>query len=93
MILPRLYAIVDATLAARQGWQPSALARAYLAGGARLLQVRADEVSSAGLLGLCDAVVQDGHASGATIIVNDRADVASLCGARPSEREVDRSWP
>ena len=81
MILPRLYAIVDATVAARQGWEPSALARAYLAGGARLLQVRADEVSSAGLLDLCDVVVQDGHASGATIIVNDRADVASLSGA------------
>ena len=81
MILPRLYAIVDATVAARQGWQPSALAHAYLGGGARLLQVRAGEVSSAGLLDLCDVVVQDGHASGATIIVNDRADIALLSGA------------
>ncbi len=45
------------------------------------MQVRADEVSSAGLLDLCDVVVQDGHASGATIIVNDRADVALLSGA------------
>ena len=81
MTLPRLYAIVDTTVAARQGWQPSALARAYLAGGARLLQVRGDEVSSAGLLDLCDVVVQDGHASGAAIIVNDRADIALLSGA------------
>ena len=81
MTLPRLYAIVDATVAARQGWQPSALARAYLAGGARLLQVRANAVSSAGLLALCDVVVQDGHATGATIIVNDRADIALLSGA------------
>ena len=81
MTLPRLYAIVDTTVAARQGWQPSALARAYLAGGARLLQVRGGDVSSAGLLALCDAIVQDGHASGATIIVNDRADIALLSGA------------
>ena len=81
MTLPRLYAIVDTTVAARQGWQPSALARAYLAGGARLLQVRGDEGSSAGLLALCDVVVQDGHATGATIIVNDRADIALLSGA------------
>ena len=81
MTLPRLYAIVDTTVAARQGWQPSALARAYLAGGARLLQVRGGEVNSAGLLDLCDVVVQDGHASGATIIVNDRADIALLSGA------------
>ena len=81
MTLPRLYAIVDTTVAARQGWQPSALARAYLAGGARLLQVRGGEVNSAGLLDLCDVIVQDGHASGATIIVNDRADIALLSGA------------
>ena len=81
MTLPRLYAIVDTSVAARQGWQPSALARAYLAGGARLLQVRANDVSSAVLLALCDVVVQDGHASGATIIVNDRADIALLSGA------------
>ena len=81
MTLPRLYAIVDTTVAARQGWQPSALARAYLAGGVRLLQVRGGDVSSAGLLALCDAIVQDGHASGATIIVNDRADIALLSGA------------
>ena len=81
MTLPRLYAIVDTTVAAQQGWQPSALARAYLAGGARLLQVRGGDVSSAGLLALCDAIVQDGHASGATIIVNDRADIALLSGA------------
>ena len=81
LTLPRLYAIVDTTVAARQGWQPSALARAYLAGGGRLLQVRAHEVSSAGLLDLCDVIVQDGHASGATIIVNDRADIALLSGA------------
>ncbi len=37
----RLYAIVDAGMAARAGWRPPDLARAYLDGGARLLQLRA----------------------------------------------------
>ena len=81
LILPRLYAIVDATMAARYGWQPLELARAYLAGGARLMQVRSEHAGSARLLEWCDAVVEAGHASGATVIVNDRAEIAVLAAA------------
>ena len=79
--LPRLYAIVDASMAARHGWQPPELARAYLAGGARLMQVRSEAVGSARLLEWCDAVVEAGHTRGATVIVNDRADIAYLARA------------
>lgn len=68
-------------MAARHGWQPPELARAYLAGGARLMQVRSKDVGSARLLEWCDAVVAAGHARGATVIVNDRADIAYLAGA------------
>lgn len=68
-------------MAARHGWQPPELARAYLAGGARLMQVRFKDVGSARLLEWCDAVVAAGHARGATVIVNDRADIAYLAGA------------
>ena len=76
-----LYAIVDAGLAARHDWAVPDLAAAYLDGGARLLQLRAPGVSSDVLEGWCDAVVARGSGYGATVVVNDRVDVARLCGA------------
>jgi thiamine-phosphate pyrophosphorylase len=79
--LPPLYAIVDAELAARHGWTVPALARACLAGGARLLQIRAKHVGSGALLAICEEVLAEAGPAGATIIVNDRADVAMAAGA------------
>jgi thiamine-phosphate pyrophosphorylase len=77
----RLYAIVDVDLCARRGWAPRELARAYLTGGARLLQLRAKELSGAAFLDLATAVVDDARAVGGQVIVNDRADIAALSGA------------
>lgn len=57
------------------GWAPLDLARAFLAGGAKLLQLRAKRLGSGPFLELAAAVVTEGHAVGATVIVNDRADV------------------
>lgn len=79
--LPPVYAIVDAGLAARYGWTVPDLAAAYLDGGARLLQLRARGVASGVLERWCDAVVARASRYGATILVNDRADVARLCAA------------
>jgi thiamine-phosphate pyrophosphorylase len=79
--LPPLYAIIDADTAALAGWTVPALARAMLDGGARLLQVRAKAASPAALLNLSEAVVALARPYGATVIVNDRADIASLSGA------------
>ncbi len=76
-----LYAIVDAGLAARHDWTVPDLAAACLDGGARLLQLRAPGVPSDVLEGWCDAVVARGSGYGATVVVNDRVDVARLCGA------------
>ena len=81
MRLPRLYAIVDATVAARHGWRPPDLARAYLAAGARLVQVRAQNASGATFLAWCEAVVEAARAHRARVIVNDRADIARLADA------------
>lgn len=69
-------------VAARAGWAPAALARAYLDGGARLIQVRAKSMASGPLLELCDTIVRDARAAGAAVIVNDRVDVARLSGAQ-----------
>ncbi len=79
--LPRLYAILDVAVAERHGWSPAELARAFLEGGARLVQVRDKRGSSGALLALCDQVVALARPSGALVIVNDRADLARLAGA------------
>jgi thiamine-phosphate pyrophosphorylase len=58
-----------------------ALAEACLRGGARILQIRAKEDSSARLLALVERVVAVARPAGARVIVNDRADIARIAGA------------
>jgi len=69
-------------MAARVGWTPPDLARAYLDGGARLLQIRAKQQSSATFLDLCDEIVRLAVPYAAVVIVNDRADLAVLANAQ-----------
>src|SRR5262245_5843847 len=78
---PVLYAIVDVDVCARTGWMPADLARAYLAGGARLLQLRAKQLASGAMLDLAAEIARDAQTAGGELIVNDRADVAVLAGA------------
>ena len=68
-------------MAARSGWTVAALADAYLAGGARFIQIRCKQAPSRAFLAICEDVVARAHASGAVVIVNDRADIARLSGA------------
>jgi thiamine-phosphate pyrophosphorylase len=79
--LPRLYPVVDVDLAAARGWEPVDLARAFLEGGARLLQLRAKNLDSSSLLALTDRLVALARSYQADVIVNDRADVARMAGA------------
>jgi len=81
LILPPLYAIADADAAAAAGWTLVDLASAFLAGGATLLQLRAKHASSGWMLDAATRIVERAQAAGATVIVNDRADVARLSGA------------
>jgi thiamine-phosphate pyrophosphorylase len=76
VLLSRLQAIVDVDSADRAGWAPADLARAFLDGGARFLQIRAKHLGSAAFLELCDIVVTAAAGYGAAVIVNDRADLA-----------------
>jgi thiamine-phosphate pyrophosphorylase len=80
-ILPPLHAILDVDVARRAGWAPEDLARAFLDGGARLIQIRAKQLPSGPLLDLCDSVVAAATAFGAAVIVNDRVDLARLSAA------------
>ncbi len=81
MILPRLCAIVDQRTAERHGWQPPALARACLEGGARWLQLRVADAGSGRMLAWCDEIVAAARRCGARVVVNDRADIALLADA------------
>jgi thiamine-phosphate pyrophosphorylase len=72
---------VDADAARRANLDLVRLAEAFLAGGARWLQLRAKQMSSRDLMQAAAAIVERAHAEGAIIIVNDRADVARLAGA------------
>jgi thiamine-phosphate pyrophosphorylase len=72
---------VDVEAAESRGWTAVDLARALIRGGARLLQLRAKNLAGRDLLALAREVAELAHASGASIIVNDRADVARLAGA------------
>jgi thiamine-phosphate pyrophosphorylase len=79
--LSGLHAIVDIRVASNAGWQPLVLTRAFLDGGARLIQLRAKELPSGAFLDLSDALVALANDYEAQIIVNDRVDVARLSGA------------
>ena len=60
---------------------PIDVARAVLDGGARLLQLRAKTLPSRDFLALADAVVAAADRYAASIVINDRADIATLAGA------------
>jgi thiamine-phosphate pyrophosphorylase len=78
---PVLYAIVDVEVCARAGRRAGDVARAYLSGGARLLQLRAKDLASGAFLELAAGVVSDARAVHAQVIINDRADIAVLASA------------
>src|SRR4029077_3658728 len=73
--------ICDAEVCERAGWTLVDYAAACLAGGAQLLQIRAKHLAGRDFLDAADAIVAPASSSGATVIVNDRADIARLCGA------------
>jgi thiamine-phosphate pyrophosphorylase len=76
-----LYPILDTALSLQRGYDPVDLARRFFDGGARLLQLRVKDASDRRFLEWADAIVAEGRAAGAEVIVNDRADIALMCGA------------
>jgi thiamine-phosphate pyrophosphorylase len=81
LLNPIIYPIIDTSLCRDRGYDPVALAEACLRGGARLLQLRAKDDSSASLTALADRIVAAAHALGAKVIINDRADIVRLVQA------------
>jgi thiamine-phosphate pyrophosphorylase len=76
-----LYPIIDAECCEARGLDPVAVATSCLRGGARLLHLRVKAGSSARFLALADDVVRASRAYEASVILNDRADIARMSGA------------
>ena len=81
MLVPPLYPIIDIDLCRMRGLDPAQVVDGTLAGGARILQIRAKSGDSGALLALARHAVRAGRDRGAVIIVNDRADIAGMAGA------------
>ncbi len=78
---PRLYAIVDADVCAAAGRAPAEVARAFLSGGARWLQLRCKGMAGGPFLDLANTMLADANTAGAALIINDRADITALSAA------------
>jgi thiamine-phosphate pyrophosphorylase len=78
---PFVYPIVDTAICRARGLDPVLLAEQCLRGGARLLQLRAKEETSAGMLTLADRIVAAARTLGGRVVINDRADIALMSGA------------
>lgn len=76
-----LYAIADADLCTAAGIDPADAARAFAEAGVSHVQLRAKRLAGGDLLSLADRVSAALRTSGATLIVNDRVDVAAAVGA------------
>src|SRR5262245_7437203 len=78
--LPLLYPITDRALSG--GLSHAALVERLCRGGASLIQVREKSMPDAVLLSAVLDAVRAAQSAGARLVVNDRADVAALAGAR-----------
>jgi thiamine-phosphate pyrophosphorylase len=78
LVLPRLYVILDATLLNNS---PHDCAQELAAAGVRLMQYRDKSASARDLLETSHELVSSLKPHGASLIVNDRPDVAALAGA------------
>jgi len=76
-----IYPIIDVDFCRHRGIDPSSLAAACLRGGATLLQVRQKSGGSGAFLALVRDLLRLPDAAEATIVVNDRADIACMAGA------------
>ena len=75
LVLPSpLYAILDTSLS--KGRSPTTILREFLKGGAKLVQLRAKELSSGEFFALAKEARQLTRDAGSLFIVNDRADIA-----------------
>ena len=81
LTLPRLYAILDIDLLEARQLEPLSVFQAWLDCGVRLIQLRAKSMTMGPMLVVAESMVSRAARAGATLFVNDRADVARLSDA------------
>lgn len=81
LVLPAFYPILDVDVAGARGLDPLTVLGGWLQARVRLVQLRAKRLTGVALLDLADRCARMAAEAGALFIVNDRADVAWLCGA------------
>jgi thiamine-phosphate diphosphorylase len=77
--ISRLYAIIDLSIVPVE--KIAEVSRAIIAGGAGIIQLRAKDISSADMLRAARVIKALASEGNAVFIVNDRADIALMCGA------------
>lgn len=78
---PAFYPVLDIDVAAARKLDPLVVLDAWLDAGVRLVQLRAKQMSGSAFLEIATRCAERTSAAGASFIVNDRVDVARLCGA------------
>ena len=81
MVLPRFYPILDTDVALRRGIDPVSAAEQILGAGACILQFRHKGFLAREAFGWLERIATLSRTAGATLVVNDRADLAKLFGA------------
>jgi thiamine-phosphate pyrophosphorylase len=81
MTLPRFYPILDTDVSLRHRIEPLHAARQILDAGARILQFRHKGFLSRAAFAWLEQIAELVQASGATLVINDRSDLAKLFGA------------
>jgi thiamine-phosphate pyrophosphorylase len=81
VLCSRLYVVCDAELCASRGWDLADYAAQCFDGGATLVQIRAKRLAARDLLNATAAILRRAEAVSATVIVNDRGDIARMAGA------------
>lgn len=81
MGVPRFYPILDTEVALRRGVDPVNAAGQILDAGAKVLQFRHKGFLSREAFAWLERIAELANTAGATLVVNDRADLAKLFGA------------
>lgn len=81
MTVPTFYPILDTETVSRRGAAPLVAARELLSAGVRILQFRHKSFCSREVFAELEAIAEVCARAGATLVVNDRADLATLVGA------------
>lgn len=79
-MLPRVYPILDTATLDRHGIEPFSFCEALLEGGAKLVQFRHKGLFDRETVSLLERLAGLAKAAGATLIVNDRTDLAAVFG-------------